>query len=94
MRMMRFIGVVVILCVGMAGQSDAQMPAKGETPSVAEMAVGRRYQAIVNNLLDTVEKCNAQRQGKGDTTPWCDVYEEQIKQTPIDVLCLLKSGRN
>ena len=40
MRMMRFIGVVVILCVGMAGQSDAQKPTKGEAPSVAEMAVG------------------------------------------------------
>jgi hypothetical protein len=92
MRMMRFIGGVVVLCVGMAGQSDAQKPTKGEAPSVAEIAVGQRYQAIVNNLLDTVEKCNAQRQGKGDTIPWCDVYEEQIKQTPIDVFVFAQIG--
>ena len=92
MRMMRFIGVVVILCVGMAGQSDAQKPTKSEAPSVAEIAVGQRYQAMVNNLLDTVEKCNAQRQGKGDTIPWCDVYEEQVKQTSIDVFVFAQIG--
>src|SRR5262249_38375100 len=39
-----------------------------------------------------VEKCNAQRQGKGDTIPWCDVYEEQVKQTSIDVFVFAQIG--
>src|SRR5215510_4685284 len=94
MRTRRLISALALaaLVAGSSGQSDAQKPTKGEAPSVAEIAVGQRYQAMVNNLLDTVEKCNTQRQGKGDTIPWCDVYEEQVKQTSIDVFVFAQIG--
>src|SRR5262249_30706484 len=77
---------------GRPGHRGAQKPIKGGATSGGGIAVGQRYQAMVNNLLDTVEKCNAQRQGKGDTIPWCDVYEEQVKQTSIDVFVFAQIG--
>jgi hypothetical protein len=94
MRTRRLISALALAAIvaGSSGQSDAQKPTKGGASSVAEIAVGQRYQAMVNNLLDTVEKCNAKRQGKGDTIPWCDVYEEQIKQTSIDVFVFAQIG--
>src|SRR5215510_14889567 len=94
MRTRRLISALALAAIvaGSSGQSDAQKPTKGEAPSVAEIAVGQRYPALVNNLLDTVERRNSQRQVKGATIPWGDVYEEQVKQTSIDVFVFAQNG--
>lgn len=84
MRAIRFTAVFIIICLAMAGQGDAQKPARrGDSPP-AELARLRQQQAVFNGLLETWEKCVAQLNSGTDALTWCDAYNEQMRQTPID----------
>jgi hypothetical protein len=77
MQIVRFIGVVLVLCVGLAGQGDAQMRATEESADILART------AILNGLIDTFTKCLDQPpKGAG---PQCDVYYAQVHQTSLDV---------
>src|SRR5262245_181387 len=87
MRAVRFIGAIAILCVGMAGHGDAQKPAKRSTDMpVEELAQLRRAKAVLNGLLETWEKCTGQLNTETNELTWCDVYQAEVLQTPLDML--------
>jgi len=77
MQIVRFISVVLVLCVGLAGQGDAQKRAIEESADI--LARG----AILNGLIDAFTKC-ADQEPKG-SGPQCDVYYAQVHQTSLDV---------
>jgi hypothetical protein len=87
MRIVRFIAVAVILCAGIAGQSDAQKPARrANNTSPEELARTRRDSATINGLLETWEKCAEQLSSGTRVATWCDTYNERLRQTPLDAL--------
>jgi hypothetical protein len=70
MRAMRFIGVAVILCAGIAGQSDAQKRPTNEAADI--LARG----GALNSLIDMFDRCKDRK---------CDVYKAQVRQTGLDI---------
>jgi hypothetical protein len=82
MRIVRFIAVAVVLCVGIAGQSDAQKRPPNRGPVMdAEMS---QQLALLHSLLDTFEQCAAKTPG-GGVDLRCDVYQAQLRQTSLTV---------
>ena len=87
MRIVRFITVAVILCAGIAGQSDAQKPSRSaNNTSPEEQARTQGDSTTINGLLETWEKCAEQLSSGNRMATWCDKYGEQLRQTPLDAL--------
>jgi len=93
MRIVRFIGLAVILCLGLAGQGGAQKRNSAEKQrddirkyGAMLMAWSGTQRAIVRDLVETWEKCEDEinRDDKGMFQ--CEVYQEKVRQTPIENL--------
>lgn len=84
MRATRLIGMIVVLCVGMAGRGDAQKRPHDRGADVVAQAQVEQQRALLNSLLDTFAR--RMDQAQGGVGPQCDAYREQVRQTALDVL--------
>lgn len=86
MRILRLIVAGIILCGMMIGRTDAQKPARRATNvPLSELAQMRRAKAALEGLLETWEKCTEELNSGADPLRWCDMYQAEAQQTPLDM---------
>src|SRR5262249_53298770 len=79
MRVVRFIGLVIILCAGVAGQSDTQKRDR----NAEILAFWKKEDALHHSLIDTFADC-VDRAPKGEGVR-CGAYRMQIIETDLDI---------
>ena len=89
MRIMRFIGVIAILCVGMVGHGGAQKRSQStkvrDTGTAMDTAEDRRF-AQLASLLDKFLQCvDLSVPDTRDTYLKCVIYNNKVQETSLDV---------
>jgi hypothetical protein len=85
---MRFTITIAILIASLAGQGGAQKP-KSQIDKLYDEWLGiqarrDRRAAIVQDLIDTKKRCGDNRESAPAVPAECDLYDEKVKQIPID----------
>src|SRR5262249_53023082 len=91
MRKRRFISamaIVALVAVSAGGQDESQKKLQEAIRKNAArlMAWSGAREAIIKDLVDTWEQCGAEIDSNVAAPLSCDVYQEKVKQTPIEKL--------